>query len=240
LPATGTEVTKGSTVAIVLSSGPAGKKVPYVADEPLGQAEAQLHKAGFLYSASRQPSAAVKKGWVISTDPIAGSAAAAGSTIQLSVSSGAPLVPLVPVVGDTYSEAYSILRADLFRVKRVNSPSSITPDQVLAESPGTAKAPQGSIVTLTVAEPPTRVEVPPLEGDTEADAQQTLVNDGLTGAPTLQPTLNPQLAGIVISQMPAAGSYVKKGKSITLVIGSYSGSSGNSGTSGASGVTGAT
>jgi predicted Ser/Thr protein kinase len=66
LPATGTEVTKGSTVAIVLSSGPAGKKVPYVADEPLGQAEAQLHKAGFLYSASRQPSAAVKKGWVIS------------------------------------------------------------------------------------------------------------------------------------------------------------------------------
>jgi len=241
-PSAGTEVTKGSTVAIELSSGPAGKKVPDVAGDTLAEARAQLHKAGFPnVSAVRQSSATVKKGEVISSNPLPGSPEPTSKTIELAVSSGAPPVALVDVVGDTYATAYAILRADGFKVKRLNSPSSsITAGQVVAQKPATPKAPEGSTVTLTVAVAPKRILVPDVTGDSAADAEQALTNAGLTSVQASEPTFVPTDNGLVLSTQPGAGSYVKKGSAITLYVGVYQGSTGASGTSGTDGATGAT
>ena len=240
-PPVGTVVAKGSNVGIEISSGPAAKNVPDVTDEPIAEAEHQLQLMGFRWTTNQQAVAGVRKGLVASTNPIAGSTAAAGNVIQLTVSSGAPLVTLAPVTGLQYDSAFTALLAEGFKVKRVPIASSLTPGQVISETPMGSKAPEGSTVTLTVAQAPTRILLPNEVGQTEAAADQTLVAAGLAADNTTQPVLNPAQNGIVLNESPAAGSRVKKGTPIILQIGSYtSPSSGASGASGGSGSSGAT
>jgi serine/threonine-protein kinase len=239
-PAAGTQITKGETVAITVSTGAAAKAVPDVTDEQLPLAESTLRHKGFRYSTSQQPSTTVKNGYVISTNPGFGSVAKAGSVIALAVSSGAPRVALVDVVGLQFDNAQSVLLADGFQINEVKVSSQLPPGQVISEKPGTAKAPEGSTVTLTVAKIPTTATVPPLTGDTLAVATTQLQSAGLTAASNPQTVTDPSEDGLVVSQSPVAGSVVKKGTTVTLMIGSYSGSTGTSGTSGASGTSGTT
>ncbi len=239
-PGPGTELAKGSTVAIYISSGPGQKKVPYVADESVAAAEHQLHLAGFKWTTTSQAIAGVKKGWVASTSPSAGSTANPGSVVQLVVSSGAPLVTLAQVQGLTFQSAQVALIAEGFKVKKVPIASNLTPGQVLSQTPSGAKAPQGSTITLEVAQPPTRVLVPDVEGEAASTAEQALVAAGLNSVASNQAVLNPAQNGIVLSETPGAGSRVKKGKTILLVVGSYTApNTSASGASGASGTTGA-
>jgi serine/threonine-protein kinase len=239
-PSAGTAVAKGSTVVIDVSSGPAPKTVPDVSGEPAVQAESTLHRYGFLYRQTSQPSTTVKKGAVISTNPTAGSTASRGSVVQVTVSGGAPLVSLVNVVGLQYSVAQSTLLADGFKVKKQPVDSTVTSGQVLAESPSTAKAPAGSTVVLTVARLPSSIAVPDVVSATEQDGVAAIQAAGLTPATSTVPVQSPSGNGLVITENPAAGSMVKKGSVVALAIGMYSPSSGSSGTSGGSGSTGAT
>jgi serine/threonine-protein kinase len=240
-PAPGTAVQKGSTVVIEVSSGPSPRSVPLVTNEPALQAEHSLHLLGFHYNETTQPSPTVKKGWVISTNPSAGSTAPRGSTVQLIVSSGAPLVPLVSVVGLQFASAQVGLLTQGFKVKKLQVASNLTPGQVLAESPSSAKAPEGSTVVLTVARPPTRVAVPDVVSATEQDAINTLNALGLTPATSMVPVQSPAGNGLVVSENPAPGSMVKPHAVVALGIGVYTApNSGPSGTTGTTGTTGST
>jgi beta-lactam-binding protein with PASTA domain/predicted Ser/Thr protein kinase len=236
-PAPGTVISKGDTVAIYVSSGPGQKTVPYLRGEPAAVAKHSLQLEGFRYSQTSQPSASVKKGDVISTSPAAGSTTGPGSVVQLTVSGGAPSVNLVNVVNLQYANAQDILLADGFKVKEQRVSSAVTAGQVLAESPSTAKAPDGSTVTLDVAEPPTRIAVPDVQGDSEQDAVATIQAAGLTPETSSEPTANPADDGLVITETPAPDSMVKKGSVVALEIGSASASSGTSGTTGVTGST---
>jgi serine/threonine-protein kinase len=240
-PAAGTQIAKGDTVAITVSTGAAAKAVPDVTNQQLPAAEYALRHKGFRYSTSQQPSTTVKSGYVISTNPGVGSVADSGSIVALTVSSGAPRVALVNVVALQFANAQSVLLADGFQVKEVKVSSELPPGQVISEKPGTAKAPEGSTVTLTVAKIPTTATVPPLTGDTLAVATTDLQSAGLTAASTTQPVTDPSENGLVVSQSPVAGAVVKKGTTVTVAIGSYTGSTGTSGpttaTTGASGTT---
>jgi beta-lactam-binding protein with PASTA domain/predicted Ser/Thr protein kinase len=239
-PTAGTAISKGSTVAIEVSSGPEGKTVPDVTDETAVLAEHQLKQMDFRYNQTMQTSPTVPKGQVISTNPSAGSTASRDSIVQLVVSSGAPLTSLVNVVNLQFSNAQDILLADGFKIKEIPYPSDLTPGQVIAESPSSAKAPEGSTVKLTVATAPTRVAVPDVESASEQDAVSAVQALGLVASTTYVPTQNPNSNGLVITETPAPGSMVKKGSVVALGIGDYTGPTGNSGGSGATGVTGAT
>jgi eukaryotic-like serine/threonine-protein kinase len=239
-PTAGTAISKGSTVAIEVSSGPAGKSVPDVTDETAILAEHQLTQLGFRYNHTTQTSPTVPKGQVISTNPSSGSTASRGSVVQLVVSSGAPLTNLVNVVDLQFSNAQDILLADGFKIKEILYPSDLTPGQVVAESPSSAEAPEGSTVKLTVATAPTRVAVPDVESASEQDAVSAVQALGLVASTTSVPTQNPDSNGLVITETPAPGSMVKKGSVVALGIGDYTGPTGNSGGSGATGATGAT
>jgi serine/threonine-protein kinase len=237
-PSAGTQINKGNTVGITVSSGAAGRPVPDVTGALVGDAEYALHHEGFQFTTSQQPSTSVKSGHVISTNPGVGSIAQRGTVVTLSVSSGAPRVALVDVVGLQYSNAQSVLLADGFLVNRVKVASSLPAGQVISEKPATAKAPEGSTVTLTVAKTPTTATVPAVAGDTQAAASTALTAAGLTSAAISQTVTNPAQNGIVVSESPVAGAVVGKGTTVTLTVGSYTApSTGASGTSGASGAT---
>ncbi|MGA2469596.1 MAG: Stk1 family PASTA domain-containing Ser/Thr kinase [Solirubrobacteraceae bacterium] len=241
-PAPGSEIAGGSTVELLVSAGKAYGVVPDVRNQPLAVAEATLARAHFRHTTTQQSSNSVKKGYVISTTPAATSTAPEGKVISLAVSSGPQDVPLLSVVGSKYSDAELVLESNGFVVKRVPVPSSTyAAGTVIQESPSTKKAPYGSTVTLDVATAPTKVAVPPLNGDTPARASAALIAAGLVeGSLTSQTVTDQSQNGVVVAQTPAAGTLVAPGTTVTVAIGDYTGPTGNSGTSptGPSGATG--
>ncbi len=227
-PAAGTVIASGSTVVITVSSGPPPGTVPNVLGETEALAKAQLKRDGFRYSTSNASSTNVKAGEVVSTTPAFGSSANRGSVVQLVISTGAPNVNLPQVTDLQYPSAQAALLGAGFKVKKVPVASEFTPGQVLSESPSSAKAPEGSTVTLEVAAAPTRVTVPDETGQSESTAVQAIQALGLTAATTQVTVSNPEKNGNVVSESPAPGSRVKKHSTVTVQIGNYTSSTGPS------------
>jgi len=229
-PAAGTVLSKGSTVSITISSGPPPGTVPNVVGESAATAKAVLTHAGYRFSTSSASSTSVKAGDVVSTTPGSGSSANRGSIVQLVISTGAPNVNLPNVVGQQYQTALGALLGAGFKVKKVPVPNEFTPGQVLSQSPSGSKAPEGSTVTLDVAQAPTRVVVPDEVGQTESTAVQALQSLGLSATTSQVTVTNPAQNGLVVRELPHPGSRVKKSVPVTLEIGNYTGSTGASGT----------
>lgn len=108
-PPAGTQLAAGSTVALLISTGPATIAVPDVVGQVSDDAIATLDDAGFTTSSEEQPSDDVEEGLVISTNPRAGTEVAPGSEVVVVVSTGPEPVDLpdftsdehVPAVGGT-------------------------------------------------------------------------------------------------------------------------------------------
>src|SRR5204863_6329348 len=84
-PPVGTMIVKGSRVRINVSSGPAPVSVPYVVGQQYDAAAGQLQSAGFAI-ARKNVESDKPKGEVVAEGPTG--SAAAGATVQLSVSEG--------------------------------------------------------------------------------------------------------------------------------------------------------
>ncbi|MFA4840767.1 MAG: Stk1 family PASTA domain-containing Ser/Thr kinase [Agrococcus sp.] len=95
-PDAGITVSPGAVVALVISNGPPPAPLMSVANLSEAQARQALEAAGFTVgSVSRENSATVAEGLVLSTDPSAGTDVARGATVNLVLSSGLVEVPNV-------------------------------------------------------------------------------------------------------------------------------------------------
>lgn len=104
--AANTKVAKGTTVSIVLSSGPSTVKVTDVIGHEQSRAEQELASAGFQVSVKEAYSSDVRSGLVISTSPDRGTIVKPGSTVTMTVSKGKEKVTIPSVsVGMTYETA---------------------------------------------------------------------------------------------------------------------------------------
>jgi beta-lactam-binding protein with PASTA domain len=106
-PASGTEVADGSTVNIVVSTGPDAPTtvpVPDVTGKSAADAQAELEAAGFTVVTEEQSSMDVEAGLVIETNPSAGTEVAAGTEVKMVVSSGAGDVVVPDLTGMTIEE----------------------------------------------------------------------------------------------------------------------------------------
>ncbi|SRR5579875_268291 len=83
-PAPGTSVRTGSTVTLIVSSGPALVKVPDVTGETVQQATTDLENAGFVVGGPYGPNPS-NKSKVVLTTPSGGAMALQGSTVDLYV-----------------------------------------------------------------------------------------------------------------------------------------------------------
>ena len=163
----------------------------------------------------------VDKGLVSDTDPKAGTSVDKGSTVTLTVSSGAPNVNLPDVRGMNFDDARIRLENAGFVVRRTDVPDDkIAKDRVISQDPGAGVASaQGSTVTLTVSSGPAKVTVPDEKGKESADAANDLGNLGLKTA-TKSEASDSVDQGKVIRTEPAAGTTVDKGSTVTLVVSS--------------------
>jgi serine/threonine-protein kinase len=245
VPSHDTSVPKGALVTISVSGGPAkptSGQVPNVINLNAPAATHQLHVAGFKVSPVNQASTTVPRNAVISTNPQVGSSAPKGSIVVMTISSGPPRVAIPNVVGEMLAAAKPVLQQRGFVVKRIlQITTSQTPGTVLAQTPSSGKAPQGSTVRLTVAQAPAPVTLPSLVGMTELAAGAELGQLGLhPAAEIVVRHRNKPYNGLVISQVPAAHTSVPAGSTVVIRVESYVAPVGPSGPSGSTGSTGAT
>ena len=149
-PAAGTKVDAGSTVTIMVSTGPDTVQVPDVSGLSKADATAALDAAGLKVSTTDTvESAAQDAGKVIGSDPAAGKTVNRDSSVALHLASGKATVP--NVVGLDNVAATNKLTAAGFKVKQVLAPSDAPAGQVTAQDHAGDVLKRGQTVTLTVS-----------------------------------------------------------------------------------------
>ncbi|HEX6583630.1 MAG TPA: Stk1 family PASTA domain-containing Ser/Thr kinase [Thermoleophilaceae bacterium] len=162
VPSEGKEVTKGTRVRLLVSSGPEQVAVPDVTGLSRESAEARLRDEGFGVSVAEQESEE-QEGDVISQDPAGGTELTRGETVTITVSTGQPQVDVPDVIGLSERSASSRLRsAGLEPVTQERTVSDPAQDGVVIEQrPGSGtQLDKGRQVVIVigvleeVAEPP--------------------------------------------------------------------------------------
>jgi len=213
IPGPGTSLKEGSTVSVVLSTGPPPVAVPSLTgmtgDCPAVVAAltaAHLHAA----CTDTTNSTTVAKGTVISWTPTG--RATEFSTITVVVSAGPPTENIPSLTGSTCTGATTALQAVGLVAQCTNAFSPTVPNgQVISWNPtGTALA--GSTVAVSISEGPQPVVVPPLADDTVAEATAALQAVGLV------PAANGPLVGRVFESTPPSGTSVTPGSTVTIYL----------------------
>jgi serine/threonine-protein kinase len=204
------------------NAGDGKVEVPTFVGQPLDTARTMADNVDLKVTVgSRKPCADQPKGNVCDQDPAPKTNVAKGTTISLTVSTGAPKVTVPDVRGIQFDQAQSQLEDKGFKVERKDVVSDQTPGVVTKQDPagGTSKQ-KGSVITLTVAKAAEKVTVPDdLIGKSCDDAKAELQQLGLTPTCNDTPTNNPDDNGKVLSTNPPAGQQVAKNTPIAINVG---------------------
>ncbi len=163
-----------------------------------------------------------RAGLVLSQEPAAGSPidGKTSVTLVIGVAEAADTVTVPDVVGASRDEAAATLKKAGLEVGAVSTVPGDKPGTILKQDPaaGIAVAP-GTAIALVVAveKPDERIAVPQLVGTTLEEAERLLKQAGLArGRIELR---DDRRVGIVLAQLPQAGSPAEKGSSVDLVVG---------------------
>ncbi|MGW0814697.1 Stk1 family PASTA domain-containing Ser/Thr kinase [Streptomyces viridiviolaceus] len=218
-PGAGTRIRKNDSVSFTISDGPETVKLPDVQGYRLDRARTLLEEDGLEPGmVTRAFSEDVPRGFVVSTDPKAGTKVRAGSAVALVVSKGRP-VDVPDVTGDDLADAKAELAEAGLKVKvateRVNS--EYDAGRVARQTPDAgSRAAEGDTVTLTASKGPEMVEVPDVVGDSVDDAKRKLEDAGF------QVDEDRGLLGLfgdtVNGQSVEGGETAPKGSTITIRI----------------------
>ena len=158
-PAAGANPNKGSTVKLLVSTGPEQVPVPSVVGKQRNDAENILRDAGFQVQINEVEAPDEKAGTVLDQNPGAGAKVDPGTTVTLTVAKQPQqqLVTVRNVVGFTEDAAKQALENDGLKVKvqNQNPPDPTKPDgTVVSQSipPGTQVA-QNTEITIMVNHP---------------------------------------------------------------------------------------
>jgi beta-lactam-binding protein with PASTA domain len=216
-PIAGTTVNVGATVDIVVSLGSTAVVPDIVGQTEVVAGSAVTDANLAVGNVTYEFSVTIPAGQVISQNPIGGTTVPEGTSVDMVVSLGqSATVP--DVTGQTQAAADSaITSAGFVTVVLYEYSDTVAAGLVIHQDPaGGGIVAAGSDVTIYVSSGPPIV--PDVVGLTEAAAQATIEADGgLTVATTYQYD-NSVAAGIVISQNPAAGTYVSIGSVVNIVV----------------------
>lgn len=151
-PARDILVSKGSTVDIVISTGPGQVAVPSLADLATpDDARVALGKVGLSLGTVTQENADAPAGTVLRSDPEAGTMVDPGTSVSIWISSG--LIAIPNVVGFPATQAQAELANAGFNVETIPQvDTSVAEGTVLSQDPvGGGTAEQGATITLTVS-----------------------------------------------------------------------------------------
>ncbi|GAA1966126.1 Stk1 family PASTA domain-containing Ser/Thr kinase [Kitasatospora viridis] len=217
-PAAGVSMPDNGQITVQLSSGPGQSPVPSVVGQNKDQAAQQLQGAGFTVGAptyANDPT--VPQDSVISQSPQAGSQAAPGSAVTLTISQGPGKVTVPNVVGQPTAQATAQLQAAGFNVDSSKTtpstnPTSQVPGTVASENPS-GKAAQGATIALTIYGAPAKAQVPDVTNKTVKDATAALTAAGFSNWTFNGPGDD---KSVVVSTNPGPNLPVDPSTSITI------------------------
>jgi beta-lactam-binding protein with PASTA domain len=132
-PAAGTQVDPGSTVTMIVSTGPSTIPVPDVVGQAAADAQAALEAEGFVVTTTEESSAEVEEGLVISTNPTAGTEVAPGTTVDMAVSTGPEDVEVPEFIGLTIDEATALAEEVGLTITFVEDPDAPDSDGIVVD-----------------------------------------------------------------------------------------------------------
>ncbi len=210
-----------AAVVLLLLLGPnrASVTVPNVTGETQSAAITSLQHEGLVSVLSLAANARVPSGLVVGTTPPSGTAVKKGAHVNVVVSSGPGILALPNVNNKLGSEAVKILREKGFQpTTKSQSSNTVGKGLVISTEPTDGTEVQvGSPVTVLVSSGPQEVSVPEVTNESQADATATLAAAGLKVTVLKREVAEPA-AGTVISQTPSAGSQLKLGSQVTIVV----------------------
>ncbi len=221
-PPSGQRVEAGEVIELTVSSGTADT-VPNVIGETDVSATSILQGLGYVISTvtSTSPQEA---GTVINQSPASGAALAPGETVEITVSSGPEVVPMVDVEGLSVIDAVNALRSAGFEVgsgQIEEASEEIEEGMVIRTEPVAGSlVPAGTQVTLVVSTGLPTVSVPAVTQVFADTAIQSLRKSLLE--PIVQYEQVPAGSanvGRVIAQLPEAFVEVEVGSEVIITVG---------------------
>ena len=200
----------------VVRTVPQTRVVPTVVSLPQAVATARVTRAGFDARIRFAPSSR-RKGMVVRQRPVGGTRLLPGRAIVLTVSGGRPKLAVPEVTGLPVAKAVQRLReAGLETSQKIVFAREASGTVVRQEPAAGAGVRKGAEVLLTVSKGPQRVAVPPVVGETRAQALALLKEAGLVAAVFDVPA--PQQRGVVVAQRPQAGEKAPKGSRVRINV----------------------
>ncbi len=219
-PGTPQQLPKGSTVAMVVSDGPAPRTVPDgLLGSGYGDAVDKLDAIQLnpVRVDQYNDDKSVPAGTVFDVQPKSGAVVPRGADVTLYVSAGPTPVGIPQLANQTQAQATAALGNLGFYVTVSQAFSDTVPNGlVIGTQPGAGSTAQpGTTVNLVVSKGPDLVTVPPVLGTaTPQEAAARLAAFGLTPGNVIGPA-----TGKPIATSPPANSRVKRGTVVTIVLG---------------------
>lgn len=224
-PEEGEKVKKNTTIEVVVSSGIAKKTkvVPDVTGKDEDEAQKELEDAGFKVGTSEaEYDDSYKAGEVIRTTPDAGTEAAEGAEIVMTVSKGSEKKTVPNVVGksDETAQKELISAGLVIEEVRYEYDDKVAKGKVVSQSiQGGKRVSPGTSIKITVSngkKPEEKVTVPNLSGKTYQQAKALLESYGLVAVNGGEEESEEAVGKV--SRWSSAGKSVKKGTKITIWI----------------------
>jgi serine/threonine-protein kinase len=165
----------------------------------------------------------VKAGIVFDQDPKKDATLERGSSVTLTVSTGASTKTIpTALVGQPFPDVSKKLTDAGFQVKRTDQPDdSLARNLVISTTPVQGDdAPEGSIVEVFVSSGPPPTTVPNVGGLSQSDAIDQIQQQGFPAPQVVSETSDSVSAGTAIRTEPAANERVPRDTVIRLVVSS--------------------
>ncbi|MCL2503433.1 MAG: PASTA domain-containing protein [Coriobacteriia bacterium] len=201
-----------------------GEKVPSVVGMTQAEAVSVITKAGFIAKVELTGSTGGEvPDTVVKQKPWGGGRAKRGTVVVITVVSaeGEVTVRIPDVHGMTKAEAIKELQAAGLLAAVVSQQSDEAPvGSVVSQEPAAdSEVPKGSTVTLAIAISASSAEiaVPAVVGIISEDAISSLKKAGFVAVVVDNPSFD-VVDGVVVSQLPVAGSKAAKGSSVVIIV----------------------
>jgi beta-lactam-binding protein with PASTA domain len=213
-PAVGTSASEGSTITLTVSQGRQPVHVPQLVGVSVDNARAQLAKAGLKLNVDQQTASdLIPSGTIISQTQGGGTTVDPGSTIGVTVSTGAVPVAVPDVNGKSPADASALLQAAGFlaRLQYIVDATNAS-GTVSGQDPAAGvMTPRRSTVTISVAVPGT---VPDVTNMTLDDAKRAILASGYTVGNVAVTQDGPD--GKVARTEPEANASLRPGEAVTI------------------------
>ncbi|MXP21366.1 Stk1 family PASTA domain-containing Ser/Thr kinase [Gordonia sp. HNM0687] len=226
-PAENVLATEGSRITLYISTGPQRHQMPDLRGQTPDEATEALRVLGFSnVRTDRVDSTGDLKDRVVGTTPPVGAEAPVNGAVVVLVGNGPKEITVPDVTGQTEDQARTVLEQVGLEVVSVSGDSELPAGQVVSSSPSAgATVEQGATVQIVVSRGNMFV-MPNLRGQTVQQARARLVDAGWGGGTLNQTTRNVPITSPdndkVLSQTPAPGSRVRKGGTVSVVVGQAS------------------